>query len=132
MKSLRKRRALAAAEAEKTKNLVNYGFDDENHDYVVYIAEVLVNRYKVKKTIGKGSFGQVLQALDRRTDQDVAIKVVKSKPLFSKQALVEVEILRHLNRMDKNGDQNVVRLIDTFIWRNHRVRYTDIYFHLCF
>jgi len=39
--------------------LLNNGYDDENHDYIVKLGECWDDRYNVDSVIGKGSFGQV-------------------------------------------------------------------------
>ena len=43
-------------------------------------------RYEIECVLGKGSFGQVVKAIDLETNEDVAIKVIKNKPAFFKQA----------------------------------------------
>lgn len=40
------------------------------HDHVAY-------RYEILEVIGKGSFGQVIRALDHRTGTCVAIKIIR-------------------------------------------------------
>ena len=39
--------------------VINDGYDDENHDYIVKPGEKWQDRYEVDSLIGKGSFGQV-------------------------------------------------------------------------
>ena len=59
------------------------GWDDENYDYVVKNGELFNDRYTVSTVIGKGSFGQVVKALDNTTQEWVAIKIIKSKKPFA-------------------------------------------------
>lgn len=40
------------------------------HDHVAF-------RYEILEVIGKGSFGQVIRALDHKTGQQVAIKIIR-------------------------------------------------------
>lgn len=65
--------------------LYNGGHDDENYDYKIIPDEVLNNRYMVKQRIGKGSFGQVVRAIDQTTKEEVAVKIIKSKKPFFRQ-----------------------------------------------
>lgn len=61
---------------------------------------MLDKRYELVKVIGSGSFGQVVKAHDRLDSVDVAIKIIKNKPAFYKQAKTEVELLEYLNTED--------------------------------
>jgi len=39
--------------------VLNEGYDDENHDYIVKPGERWNDQYEIDSLIGKGSFGQV-------------------------------------------------------------------------
>ena len=49
----------------------------------------------------------------------VALKIIKNKKRFHKQALVEVKLLDHLKRADPNDIKHIVRIYDHFLFRNH-------------
>ena len=70
-------------------------------------------------SLGKGSFGQVLQCLDHKTGVTQAVKIIRNKKRFHHQALVEVKILEHLRHRDPAGESNVVHLSEYFHFRNH-------------
>ena len=78
------------------------------------------DRYVVIESIGKGSFGQVVKAYDRVTDTNVAIKIIKSRKPFQLQARTEIELLTHLKEADRDDQNNIVRLITHFMYRNHQ------------
>lgn len=44
---------------KKEKKVLNHGYDDDNHDYIVRSGERWLERYEIDSLIGKGSFGQV-------------------------------------------------------------------------
>jgi len=74
----------------------NHGFDDERGDYLVVEGDHLCYRYEVVGTLGKGSFGQVVQCRDHMTGGSAAVKIIRNKKRFHAQALVEVKILQQL------------------------------------
>lgn len=76
----------------------NYGYDDERGDYLVVTNDHLAYRYEILDTLGKGSFGQVLNCRDHQTGESVAIKIIRNKKRFHHQALVEIKILDNLRK----------------------------------
>jgi len=99
----------------------NNGWDDDNYDYIIHSGELFYNdQYRIKERIGKGSFGQVVRAVDLDRDVEVAIKIIKSKKPFLMQARTEIELLNHLNEKDTDDQHNIVRLLTSFMYRNHQ------------
>ena len=49
----------------------------------------------------------------------MAIKIIKSKKPFALQAQTEIELLRALRSADRDDKQNIVRLLDHFVYRGH-------------
>ena len=76
----------------------NYGYDDDRGDYLVVNHDHLAYRYEIIDTLGKGSFGQVLNCRDHSTGESVAIKIIRNKKRFHHQALVEIKILDNLRK----------------------------------
>ncbi|KAL0894410.1 hypothetical protein ABMA27_013026, partial [Loxostege sticticalis] len=111
---------LEANKVQAKSNLPNNcGFDDENGSYNKQIHDHIAYRYEILEVIGKGSFGQVIRALDHRTGNQVAIKIIRNKKRFHHQALVEVRVLDHLRLKDKDQSHNVIHMLDYFYFRNH-------------
>ena len=117
------------------KRVYNEGYDDENGDYIVRVGDMINDRYEILQRpggkppfLGKGSFGQVIYAMDRGSvpPQPVAIKIIKNHKHWHEQAKSEIELLRRLRQLPCPEAEvkwveyaNVVRLQDDFVFRNH-------------
>lgn len=90
--SLNPRRCLT-----KPSETVGDGFDNSEADLVIYVNDELVStasgkKYVVLDKLGQGTFGQVVKCQEENGDV-VAVKVVRNKPAYTNQALVENMIL---------------------------------------
>ncbi|XP_064198967.1 dual specificity tyrosine-phosphorylation-regulated kinase 4 isoform X1 [Anguilla rostrata] len=97
----------------------NCGYDDEHGSYIKVLHDHIGYRFEVLEVIGKGSFGQVLKCLDHKTNELVAIKVIRNKKRFHHQALVELKILDAIRRKDRDNCHNVIHMKEHFYFRNH-------------
>ena len=110
-----------------SKGVKNDGYDNEESDYILYVNDILgseetnhKNRYLILDVLGQGTFGQVVKCQNLKTQEVVAVKVVKNKTAYFNQSMMEVSVLDLLNgRMDKNDDHHILLLKDTFIHRQH-------------
>lgn len=100
------------------------------------IGEVLHGRYEIREELGRGSFGQVVSAFDKASGKDpkdpaglVAVKVIKSKEAFRKQAKTEVQLLQLLNSMDPQDQWGIVQLREVF---DHGKHVCLVFEHLSF
>ncbi|KAG5491058.1 hypothetical protein JIQ42_00949 [Leishmania sp. Namibia] len=99
----------------------NDGYDDDNFHYRVVVGDHLLYRYEVVKVLGQGTFGIVLRALDHKYHCLVAVKVIKNKPNYTKQAREEIKTLELLNGDDPDDEANIVRLLGSHIFRRHYI-----------
>jgi dual specificity tyrosine-phosphorylation-regulated kinase 2/3/4 len=118
--------------ASKTTTNPNNGFDDENGRYKSVKNDHLAYRYEVVKGLGKGSFGDVVKVYDHKTKQHSAVKIIRNEPRFHKQAQSEVKILELLKKQDTKNKNNVIHMLDYFLFRNHlciafELLHTDLY-----
>lgn len=103
----------------------NEGYDNEDYDYILYVNDWLGNedghnRYLILDILGQGTFGQVVKCQNMKTHEIVAVKVVKNKPAYFNQSMMEVTILELLNNScDPHDEHHILRLRDSFIHRNH-------------
>lgn len=97
----------------------NCGYDDEHGSYQHIPHDHIAYRYEMLKIIGKGSFGQVIRAYDHKTQQHVALKMVRNEKRFHRQAQEEIRILDHLRKKDKDNAMNIIHMFENFAFRNH-------------
>ena len=99
--------------------------------------------YRVLELLGEGTFGQVVKVEETLTmcpaqppvsaqQPNVssasrakakvyrAIKVIKNKPAYYNQALMEIQILRTLNeKFDPNNEHHLLRMVESFNCKGH-------------
>ena len=76
---------------------------DKKHSH--WSDPAIKQNYKLLEELGKGSFGTVIKAKDRKTGQKVAIKLMKDigKSSYSLRKLLrEIIILRKLSEIENN------------------------------
>lgn len=112
--------------SKPNEGVANGGLDNARGDLIMSVHDELLGgtlgpprTYVVHDLIGQGTFGQVVRAERQDTRELVAIKVVRNKPAYTKQGLIEIGIVEHLNRVDPEDRHHVVRLLDYFIFQNH-------------
>lgn len=93
--------------------------DDSRGDYLFKVGDHIAYRYEILGVLGKGNFGQVLLCLDHKRNENVAVKIVRNKKRFTKQAAVEIKVLKALNDCDLDGKNCVAKLKTYFNFRNH-------------
>lgn len=83
-----------------SKGLKNDGFDNEDSDYILYVNDILgnednghKNRYLILDVLGQGTFGQVVKCQNLKTQEVVAVKVVKNRTAYFNQSMMEVSVL---------------------------------------
>jgi len=107
-----------------SKPMYNDGHDNEDSDYILYVNDYLGgedgHRYLILDVLGQGTFGQVVKCQNMTTHEIVAVKVIKNKPAYFNQSMMEVTILETLNQhWDPDDRHNILRLQDTFIHHKH-------------
>lgn len=74
------------------------------------------NRFRVIGMLGQGTFAQVFKCQCLKTGDIVAVKVVKNKPAYTRQAAVEIDVFTALSDVQK---ENMVRLQCYFMYHHH-------------
>lgn len=99
-------------------------WDDDEGYYCPKLDELMDERYMVLETgVGKGVYAGVVKCQDvqkkGRTDEVVAVKVIRANDRMTKAAELEVALLKTLKKADKDGSSQIIRLLNTFVYRQH-------------
>jgi len=95
-------------------------WDDAEGYYRVRIGEVLDDRYSVVGYTGQGVFSNVVRARDSaRSNQEVAVKIIRSNDVMHKTGLKELEMLKKLNDTDPEDKMHCLRLFRNFSHKSH-------------
>jgi len=62
----------------------NYGYDNDQGDYMYEMNEHINYRYEILKRLGKGAFGIVLLCFDHYMKEKIALKILKNKKKLHK------------------------------------------------
>ena len=99
-----------------SKGVKNDGYDNDDSDYILYVNDILGseetghksvlfttyaffpadstrNRYLILDVLGQGTFGQVVKCQNLKTQEVVAVKVVKNRTAYFNQSMMEVSVL---------------------------------------
>ena len=67
--------------------------DDQDGYFIVTAGEHILYRFEIIKVLGKGSFAQVVSAIDHKTGKTVAIKINRNTEVDHKFAKQEAKLL---------------------------------------
>lgn len=97
----------------------NSKVDDEDGHYIVVPDADLTDRYAVKKLLGQGTFGKVVQANDKKRNKLVAIKIIRSVQKYRDASRIELRVLSTLKANDSENRNRCIHLRDCFDYRGH-------------
>ncbi|KAM3501981.1 hypothetical protein MY10362_005160 [Beauveria mimosiformis] len=92
--------------------------DDDGHYLIVQDAD-LTDKYKIKCLLGQGTFGKVVQARDRRRNEAVAVKIIRSVQKYRDASRIELRVFATLKANDPTNRNRCIHLRDCFDYRGH-------------
>lgn len=73
--------------------------------------------FTILDLLGTGTFGQVFRCKRDDTKELVAVKVIKNKPAYHTQGMLEIKIAN--NNYDPSNEKHIVRLLESFEYYGH-------------
>ncbi|XP_066919498.1 serine/threonine-protein kinase PRP4 homolog [Clytia hemisphaerica] len=94
--------------------------DDAEGYYKLRVGEMMDGRYNVYGYTGQGVFSNVVRARDTlKANMEVAIKIMRSNEIMSKQGKQEMKILQQLNEADPDDKYHCLRMHRHFDHKQH-------------
>ncbi|KAJ1935724.1 serine threonine protein kinase CMGC group, partial [Linderina pennispora] len=93
--------------------------DDRDGHYIVVPGREFTPRFKIRRLLGQGTFGKVMECEDSQSGRLVAVKVIRAVPKYRDAARIEVRVLQTLQRNDPPNKYQCMHLNETFEHRNH-------------
>ena len=94
-------------------------WDDPEGYYNVVLGELIDGRYHVRQNLGKGMFSSVVRAMDSKTGNLVAIKIIRNNDTMRKAGGKEIEILQQLRAADPDDKKHIIRFERQFDHKGH-------------
>ncbi|KAJ1843401.1 serine threonine protein kinase CMGC group, partial [Coemansia sp. RSA 2703] len=93
--------------------------DDRDGHYIVVPGREFTPRFKIRRLLGQGTFGKVMECEDASSGRLVAIKVIRAVPKYRDAAKIEIRVLQTLQRNDPKNIYQCMHVNETFDHRNH-------------
>lgn len=94
--------------------------DDNNvGDLIVHTGDLIANRYFVTNLLGTGTFGIVIKCEDLETGNLIALKVIKNREAYNRQAIVEYKMLTLLKENCNINEKHFVEIYSKIEHNNH-------------
>eukprot|EP01062_Namystynia_karyoxenos_P012675 TRINITY_DN1457_c0_g3_i1.p1 TRINITY_DN1457_c0_g3~~TRINITY_DN1457_c0_g3_i1.p1 ORF type:complete len:609 (+),score=135.15 TRINITY_DN1457_c0_g3_i1:111-1829(+) len=89
-------------------------FGGQGDGFEVVPGNVINGRYRVESEAGRGNFARVLRARDAKTNQMIAVKILRST--YARDAQFELEVLQAIARKDPRDTHRVCKIKEHFTW----------------
>lgn len=100
--------------------------DDKDGHIIVREGDYITSRYRIRRLLGQGTFGKVVQCYDRQLNREVAIKVIRAVQKYRDASQIEIRVLRRLRQHDPENRYQCVQLLETFEFRQHVCIVSDL------
>lgn len=105
---------------EKNSSQLTDNWDDAEGYYNIKVGdEINKDGYVIKNTLGRGVFANVVRAVNKSDNTEVAIKIIRNNELMYKTGLKEVSILKQIAEADPENKYHCIRFITHFMHKSH-------------
>jgi dual specificity tyrosine-phosphorylation-regulated kinase 2/3/4 len=110
--------AIGVCKLQPNQKRPNFGYDDDRNDLLLVKHDHIAYRYEILEILGRGSYGQVIKAVDHKDKTLTAVKIIRNVACITQQAKVEIQVLYKLLQASQNCDY-IIQIKDNSVFRNH-------------
>jgi serine/threonine-protein kinase PRP4 len=93
---------------------------DDHDGYLIFKhGEIFNNEFITKGFYGKGTFSTVVQATNIKTQEQIAIKIIRNNDIMKRSGLQEIEHIQKLNETDPENKFHIIRMQKHFYHKDH-------------
>ena len=93
--------------------------DDKDGHLQYELGENITPVYKILAPLGEGTFGRVLECWDRKSRSYCAIKIIRNVQKYRDAAMIEIDVLKTVQKSDPEGKFNCIKMPTWFDYRGH-------------
>ena len=93
--------------------------DDKDGHLQYELGENITPVYKILAPLGEGTFGRVLECWDRKSRSYCAIKIIRNVQKYRDAAMIEIDVLKTVQKSDPEGKFNCIKMQTWFDYRGH-------------
>ncbi|KAH7636303.1 hypothetical protein HUG17_10273 [Dermatophagoides farinae] len=94
--------------------------EDDQHGHLIYKnGDILQDKYEILATLGEGTFGKVIRVRNLKTNNALALKIIKNVDKYREAAMFEIKVLQTIAERDPKGRNLCVRMFDWFDYHGH-------------
>ena len=83
------------------------------------LGESITPVYKILAPLGEGTLGRVLECWDRKSRSYCAVKIIRNVQKYRDAAMIEIDVLKTVQKSDPEGRYNCIMLGNWFDYRGH-------------
>lgn len=88
-------------------------------DFPIVPKTVIAQRYVLEDMLGEAAFSRAVLCTDKKTGQQVCMKIINNNKDFFDQSLDEVKLLTFLNSLCDPDERCLLKIIDYFYYKEH-------------
>ncbi|KWU41482.1 kinase-like protein [Rhodotorula sp. JG-1b] len=121
----------SARDSRDKQSQPDQSYSDADGHFIVRLDSVVRDdnmgqSYTIKKQLGQGTFGKVVQAENLQDRRQYAVKIIRAVHKYQEAAKTEIRVLKALRKYDPDNVKKCIPLLHTFDFYGHTCLVTPL------